>query len=134
MAIFIFSVMGVKNSGQTPAYEVIHWGGLDVRRIDEEPLLIALRPLLRQGMNTIPPGGVITKTLHRAALLSEAEINGIIAGSYAIYIWGRIEYKDAFDRDRFTNYRLKFTGQYPPPAGVTMTFCDGGNETDEHYG
>lgn len=129
---YIAAHMIIQNSGQTPAYEVIHWSEVDVRRIDEEHSLKVPSPLDRQGMATIPPTGTTNKTRYRPAQLSQAEINGIVVGSYAIYVWGRIEYVDSFHRDRFTNYRLRYTGTYPPDANALMSFCDGGNETDEH--
>jgi hypothetical protein len=36
---YVGSVTTIRNSGQTPAYDLRHWGGLDVRRIDEEAQL-----------------------------------------------------------------------------------------------
>jgi hypothetical protein len=75
-----------------------------------------------------------TKVLQRLARLAENELEGIRVGSYAVYVWGRIEYKDAFGMDRFTNYRMKYSGLWPPVGSANLTFCDGGNETDEQSG
>src|SRR5262249_43579801 len=63
---------------------------------------------------------------HRA--LSEDEIEDIRFGRKAIYVYGRAEYRDAFSRKRFSNFRLRYTGVYPPAKGASLSVCDEGNE------
>jgi hypothetical protein len=61
------------------------------------------------------------------------EISEIRSFKKAIYVHGRIEYEDAFKRKRFTNFRLVYAGQYPPPPSAVFSFCQEGNETEQNY-
>jgi len=123
----------IKNTGQTPAYRVLHWGHVVVMNVSDESTLTAMIPrkLEHVSMSTIPTNGTLTKAVYVPERLTPEEITGLLRGTKAIYVFGRIEYVDAFRRQRFTSYRLRYTGQYPPPLEMTLSFCDRGNYTDE---
>jgi hypothetical protein len=129
---FLASFAIVRNSGQTPAYDVIHWAEIAVRAISDEATLSPPLRLDLVSANTIPPGGEITKLRWAPNKLSDDDIAGIKNSTKAIFVYGRIEYIDAFAKKRFTNYRLAFSGVYPPKENASMTFCNSGNRTDEH--
>lgn len=118
----------VANSGETPANDVFHHARLEVRPVVEESIL----PILIPGnisRSYIARGGVLTKTIWLGRQLAPQEIHGIETGTHAIYVMGRIDYRDAFKRKRHTTYRLRYVGPYPPPAGgQQIVFCDDGNE------
>ena len=81
----------------------------------------------------IGPGGISNKSIWLDRALSIQEKTGIQSGMYAIFVYGRIEYTDAFGDKRWTIYRLKYSGSaWPPYNGSigSMNFCDGGNDTD----
>jgi hypothetical protein len=120
----------VKNFGQTPAYDVLHWSVVDVKRATEEYLLIPQAPLSNTSAAILPPTSTIprVRTFHR--LLTPHEIAEIETGVSAIFYYGRIEFRDAFKRKRVMNYRLKYTGAWPPPPNASMTYCDGGNHAN----
>lgn len=131
---YLAGYISIKNSGQTPAYNVLHWGDIAVWNISNEDALTGLipTPLDRHSASTIPPGGTNSKLRLIEPQLTPDQILGIRSMTLAIYVFGRIEYDDAFGRHRFSNYRLKFTGQYPPYQNAVLNFCDGGNESDQN--
>ncbi|HYM19503.1 MAG TPA: hypothetical protein VEW28_00700 [Candidatus Kapabacteria bacterium] len=91
----------IKNSGQTPAYNVVVW---IISGIREFPLI---RPLV---------GGNPTNTPSRIAIHSnmDIEINATLPPNItnfrgqneALYFWGRIEYEDIFRKRHHTNFRF----------------------------
>lgn len=122
----------IKNTGQTPAYAVVHWAELYYR---EFPLKSFLPPMpLEEGLNRSPmgPGIPITKTLFFGPPLTEEQIKGLKNGTAAIYCQGIIWYRDAFLKRHFTRYRLMH-GSMGGRIGVNaeFTFCEDGNDTDD---
>jgi hypothetical protein len=122
----------IKNTGQTPAYAVVHWAELFYR---EFPLKSSLPPMpLEEGLNRSPigPGIAITKTLFFGPPLTEVQIKGLKSGTAAIYCQGIIRYRDAFLKRHFTRYRLMH-GAMGGRIGVNteFTFCEDGNDTDD---
>jgi hypothetical protein len=120
----------IKNSGRTPAYDVLHWGEIEILRMSEEWRLQFPKALDRRSVTAIAPGGVAVKTVGRLARLTNEEIEGIRVGSSAIYVHGILQYRDSFQNRRTSTYRLFYQGEYPPPAIVNLNFCDTGNEAD----
>ena len=121
----------IRNSGLTPAYGVSSWLEVVVADVQYQDKLTPPIPLQVQSSSAIPSYGVINKIQRMQRKLTSAEVAGISAGTHGIFIYGRIEYKDAFKFQRFANFRLVYSGQWPPIKGAVFTFCNGGNETDE---
>ena len=71
-----------------------------------------------------------TKNLWFDRPLTATEIADIVAGGRGIYAYGRIEYTDAFERRRFTNFRLRYNGRFPPLANSIFNFCESGNNAN----
>jgi hypothetical protein len=121
----------IKNFGQTPAYKTAHWGDFKIMEIrDENSALRIPLPFPNANRNDVPPSGTANKTHRRIDVITDMEIEGIKKGTYGIYVYGRIEYIDAFDKSRFTNYRLRYTGAWPPNQSAIFMFCENGNESD----
>jgi hypothetical protein len=122
----------IKNTGQTPAFDVKHWADICFR---EYPLKSEL-PAPPSEMKSIPssilgPGIISTKKRYLSDPLSATQIAELRAGKSAVYLYGGIRYRDAFKVKRFTKYRFmhsSFTG----PIGVTtdLTFAEEGNEAN----
>ena len=70
------------------------------------------------------------KVINLGRRLNEDEINEIRTGKKTIYLYGRVEYEDAFKRRRFTNFRLGYSGEYPAPITACFNLCQKGNETE----
>lgn len=61
--------------------------------------------------------------------LAANEIGDIATGNRAIYLYGEIDYRDIFGKHRFSNFRLRYLGQYPPPPqGGLFNFSESGND------
>lgn len=121
-------ILNFRNSGQTPAYKVVSWGEIKVLLATEETTLKVPKKLERKFASNIGPNGIMPKAQWSARVLTQEEIGDLAVAKRVIYYHGRIEYVDAFKRKRWTNFRLRYAGQFPPPKGVTFNFCEKGNE------
>jgi hypothetical protein len=125
------SILGIKNFGQTPAYDVVHWGDICIR---EFPLASDLPTQIAHPLRTksaIPPNGKTFKSLRLNQPLTDQEVEGLKAGTHAIYIHGNITYRDTFRKKRFTNFRY-FYNTFSGVVGLatTMTIAEKGNEAN----
>ena len=126
---FVGAGVAVKNSGQTPAYKVSHDSQVCVCKVSEEHLL-KINPKTIPGYeNPMPPGGFIHKTLRMQAPPTAEQIEGLKSGTYAVYVYGRLEYEDAFERLRFTEYKFLWGG-WPIPENIMMNFAQTGNDAN----
>jgi hypothetical protein len=120
-------VINFKNTGQTPAYRVISWTRIEIAEpINEEKLVVP--PLAEIYPTNLGPGGTMPKTLWFGRALTPGEITDIATGVRAIYVYGRLEYYDAFKRKQHTVFRAKYAGAFPPAQGVIFIHCEKGNE------
>jgi hypothetical protein len=119
----------IKNFGQTPAYDVISWAQIAVINITDEEKQIV--PTLQKiGAATIGTGGTINKFLWFGRALTAYEMSDVGTGVRAIYIFGRIEYRDIFKRHKGTNFRFRYSGVFPPPPNAIMNISEKGNSAD----
>jgi hypothetical protein len=123
-------VMFIKNFGQTPAYKVVSWAQIAVIAVKDENTMLIVPPMVEQFSTTVGSGASYNKISKLDRQLAPNEIADIAAGVRAIYWYGRIEYRDIFKRPRFTNFRLRYMGQYPPPANAILNFSEKGNDTN----
>ena len=124
-----FCVLVCKNAGQTPAYNVRVYAQLSVIEPKNESTLIV--PPLQAGMYSVlgPNVGMRSpRSLNRN--LTAGEIADIRTGMKAIYLFGRIEYRDAFKKNRFTTFRMMYSGVWPLTAPAGLNFALQGNEAD----
>jgi|SRR5579862_584756 len=122
--------MLIKNSGQTPAYKVVSWAQIAVIPVKDEHLQLALPKMEERFSNTLSAGSTFNKSLWFDRPLTATEIADLGTGVRAIYLYGRIEYQDAFKKRRFTNFRFHYIGQFPPPPNVILSFSDRGNDAE----
>ena len=123
--------MMVKNTGQTPAYDVVSWGQIAIIQITQEDIALRVPSTIEQRFpHTLGSGCTFTKALWHDRALTPPEIADILAGTRAIYYFGRIEYLDAFKKPHHTNFRLRYTGLFPPLPNVIFNFCEEGNDSD----
>jgi len=126
----VAGLVQIKNSGQTPAYDVLHWGEVVVMPIALESTLTLPAEMLNNGSNTVGPGSFAQKTGWASGPLTAIEIAEIRAGTTAVYVHGKITYRDAFKRKRESTYRLFYCGNWPPAQGATLSFCAAGNSSN----
>lgn len=119
----------IKNSGQTPAYNVVHTGYIGIfeypNPIFPTPPESKFRTVL-----AMPPDGKTNKVIGMTHPLTPEEIDNLIAGTHAIYVYGNIIYK-TFGKRRITNFRYLQNGLTATIGQTTlMTGCEEGNEAN----
>jgi hypothetical protein len=120
----------IKNGGQTPAYNVVSWFNIAVIRVANENRELTLPPIQDVFALTLGSGGTFSKALWFDRALAPNEIADIGTGERAIYMYGRVEYMDAFKKRHFTNCRLRYTGLFPPVQGAILNFSEKGNDAN----
>lgn len=120
----------IKNTGQTPAFNVENWGNICIR---ECPLVATLPGKVGPNpiRSTLGSGIISTKTLFHNPVLTAKEIADLRAGTAAIYVYGEIHYKDIFNQPHSTKFSLMHHVM-SGAIGVStdLNFTDGGNVAD----
>jgi hypothetical protein len=111
----------VKNVGKTPVYRMRHW--INAAMQSSATTHFPTEPFV--GNNTyIPPGvelhmSVTLQTPWRLAMLDLDDGSDV-----KLYVWGRIEYIDAFEKARFMDFRI-VRGRFP---NAILNYCTNGND------
>lgn len=119
----------IKNTGQTPAMEVTHWGNAVVREYPLTTQLPGADPDIKPMPSVLGPGIQSTKRLVLPAPLSVPQITEIRGGTMAVYVYGQIKYRDIFKKTWTTEYRTMYY-VYGGVLGINtaLTFCEEGNK------
>lgn len=99
----------IKNTGQTPAYNITGFTGI---MADQLPLGHSFPEIKTHNLATtiVGAGGVVRSRLPtRGGALTNEILAKINAGTAAVYVMGKITYTDAFRVSRFLKYRLYMT-------------------------
>jgi hypothetical protein len=126
--MLVVAGVGYKNSGQTPARDVVVWTKIEGRPY---PLIGTLGSIKAENASRAPigAGGVANMEIPAGGSLTSEQLDGIQKGTKAIYVWGEITYRDIFDAE----HRTKFARFYHGPlssAPVQMFVSPEGNEDD----
>jgi hypothetical protein len=124
------AVVVIRNSGQTPAKEVIFWccimaGEYPLKfRLSDSPPKEKVTEISRADL---PPDGRVSVSvpLNILSVLEESELQ---AGRGAIYVFGQITYRDIFDKHRVTTFRLSCRGEQLRSGSLSQ--CGDGNRAD----
>jgi hypothetical protein len=118
--------ISVKNFGQTPALKLRWVHVLAFRRHDD----VRGFEITDTGKNVaLGPGATFYKiTTTSPPRVTDEQWSALHDGTGAIYAWGRIDYKDAFDVDRYTIYRMKADRVNMPDGVPRLNACEEGNE------
>jgi hypothetical protein len=125
----------IRNAGQTPALDVIHWGNIvfDTYPVPQN----SLEPnLSTEGFTKSVIGREVktSKTYRMFELLSPSQTDQLRSGTAAIYVFGIVSYRDIFGDPHYTTYRLI----YHRDSGIiglngNLTICEHGNNVDRDY-
>lgn len=125
-------IVAVKNLGQTPSYFTRHWCAIEVAPIADEQKMIGPTDLSDLDCAALGPGGEMTANRWLNRSITKEEHDGIKKGTHAIFVFGRVTYRDAFGDIYWTTYRMRYTDSAWPPLADTapMSFCLNGNDAD----
>ncbi|MGO9120789.1 MAG: hypothetical protein ACLQPD_24665 [Desulfomonilaceae bacterium] len=125
----------IKNSGQTPAYDMICWGHI---YFSDYPLTSPL-PYIDQKVVSppiksklpVPAEGKTFKDLVMPLPLTATQIGYLREATHAIYVYGNINYRDIFGKNRFSSFRY-FANVMTGISHLRgyMTGCEAGNEAN----
>lgn len=117
----------IKNSGRTPAYSVKSWSGIGIHEL---PLIEKLRPMPSVAETDVVLGaeGESVLPIRRQRPFRPEDMATVKAGTHAIYVFGKVEYRDAFEKPHYTNFCL-YVADGGPDAGLKHSHI--GNDTDE---
>ena len=121
----------IKNSGQTPAYNLVPWIGITIEYFPLTATLQRPGEGMKQSRASLGPGTERQLSVTAGRPLTPIEIDDIKAGTKAIYIHGEAIYCDTFKRERFIRFRLMYGGGAGIAPEGAMTHCEEGNETSE---
>ena len=106
----------IKNCGQTPAYEVQGWIAVEIADYLPTPALgMPLNAGIQLCSSVVGPDGIIELEGRTKRELVEEDRLGWQQGTKTVFAYGNVLYKDAFNRDRYTTFRL-ITGHGEEPS------------------
>jgi hypothetical protein len=119
----------IKNTGQTPAFEVRHWGNICIMEFPLKSRLPSKAAEVIPIASILGPNISSTKRIEFPPLLTPQQLIDLRKGTIAIYVYGEITYRDAFKRPRITKYRLMHH-MMGGVIGVStdLNFAEDGNE------
>jgi len=123
----------LRNDGHTPAYGVCQINSIEVlpRNTFPDPLEFKTR----ESKLVLAPNAYSEIRFRFDKMLSEEQKQAILAGTAAIYLWGKVRYRDAFRMERWTKYCMVYEAHGPGTTegavGARLRWCAEGNETEE---
>jgi hypothetical protein len=126
---FVKVTLNLKNSGQTPAKDVVHWAQIAIGDATTEYLMVPPARLDEIQASVVGPGQSTTKSIIWLPFpLVDPARQDITAHQKGIYVYGKVVYRDIFNRQRTTTYRVRYSGEWPPVPAGTFMFCLKGND------
>jgi hypothetical protein len=131
-ALLLYTVQShIRNSGQTPASDVLVWAKLDAlpRELPIDFVFDSAPEKISGGTGfVVNPGSFHTLSVHFASSAkTDLELS---QGVLALYQWGEIRYYDVFGQPRRTRFRLRLL-LWDKPRSETFgiwSYCDEGND------
>ncbi len=116
----------LKNCGQTPAYKLTVDTNVKLAAHPlNEPLALTARP---RGVTIVGPGQASHGFVPAGRALNAEELAALRAGTKALYVFGEINYEDAFGIARWTRFRFMIGGDVDIRPEGFMGACLEGNE------
>ena len=115
----------IKNFGQTPAHKVRFSYCLNAFDFPYSGPF-AEADFTKASSGSLGPGAVFEGTVELSGALNEKQIETIIQGNGAIYLWGYVSYEDVFGVEQETHMRSISTGENF--RRLEMIVCEDGNK------
>jgi hypothetical protein len=119
--------MVIRNTGQTPAYNVRLIASFDFHKIPRTEFAAYGIGKIQQSNATIDPGVEVIVPLVAEKLVSEENFKAVREGRFAFFFYGRIEYRDTFRKERFRNFR--WIADNDDTGSLAWRVCEEGNES-----
>jgi hypothetical protein len=120
----------IKNTGQTPAYNTEQWVSIVADDYPTTRTFEFFPGTAEIGASaTIGAGGLSTVFISVGALTAN-QWDKIRTGKAAIWLWGEIRYRDAFEKRRFTRFKYIYGGHVGARPNGAMAVDIDGNESD----
>jgi len=121
----------MKNTGLTPAYDLEGWSAIMYDKYPlpyKFPISVPLGTTF--GQSVLGSGGVVRLKVPTKPVVPTPETNTEFeAGTMALYLWGKVTYRDAFGKERFTNFRFYMT-RPSESGGLFQPLSKEGNEAN----
>jgi hypothetical protein len=101
-----------KNGGATPGYKVRAWQRFSRRPTQEDPFHEA-HPFESEGVH----GSGDIFSLSTTLAITPEQLQAVREGSVSFFVWGRVEYLDAFDDPHYFTFKTVMSG---PPETVSV--------------
>lgn len=92
----------LKNSGQTPAYEHRTWIGI---RVEEPESFTFEFPELIADLASSIIGPTIESDMTIGFVIGQENLQAVLDGKKRLFVWGLVEYRDAFNHKRVLKFR-----------------------------
>jgi hypothetical protein len=115
-----------RNAGQTPAYDVLIEAGIFLEHPDLDSRENWTLPVPAGAMasrGTLGPGSVINQDYGETLKADQLQL--LRDGTRRLFFAGSISYRDAFSKNRRTNFRMM-----REPGTHTFITCERGNDSD----
>jgi hypothetical protein len=99
-----------KNCGQTPAKNMTYWIDAEVHEFPFDPVLISSKKEVMDGGELPPSMGLSVAPINidKRASIPDARAEEFNKGKIAFYIFGRLDFDDAFGQHRWLEFRLYY--------------------------
>jgi hypothetical protein len=124
--------MLVKNTGLTPATDVIAWAGVWVGNFPLVAELVRATPefMKTASRRSVGPGASFTINHAWNETLTEQHMQMLGSGTAAVFVWGEMTYVDMFGKKRTTSFRSYYGGDTGLRPGGATTTASEGNEAN----
>jgi hypothetical protein len=121
----------IENSGQTPAYDVQSWTFVEAfaNPLPEGHQFAAAPEVIPNTRFVVNPDSIHSTWSPRsnAVPLTAEEIAAIEDEYLTLYYWGEVRYRDAFNANHWSRFRLSWTNR---PVYGGWRYCDDGNDAN----
>jgi hypothetical protein len=118
-----------KNTGATPAYECTLVTRIRIARFPAPETSFDYPTLAHNPAKVlIGPDAPFSQQSSPPHALTQFEHDEVSSGRCALYFWGRLNYRDAFEADRWTTFRSMTGGNRGFRDGGSLSACDAGND------
>jgi hypothetical protein len=118
--------MTIRNAGQTPAYDFNVIATFDFHEIPRTEFA-PYDKTIKQSRSTLGPDSEVDVPLIAPKLLTAEHLKAVKDGKFAFFFYGKIKYRDAFGKDRFTDFRYRAGDD--KTGSLTWEVTEEGNES-----